>query len=100
MKRLKYSLFIRLGLIWAEGTAALDKGIFTDKWGLYEPHVMNDLYKRLTLALDSNDPYVPFDALSTLIGPRGATFFCRDRLSFLYRPAETGSSSNAMDIDS
>jgi hypothetical protein len=100
MKGLKPGFFIRLGIIWGKDCAASTSGIFGDKWGCFKPDVIKDMYKRLTSALDSNDPYVPFDALSVLIGSRGATFFCRDRLSFLYRPSESGSSSQDMDVDS
>jgi hypothetical protein len=84
-KGLKQGLFVRLGLLWAKDTAGLDKGIFADRWGCYEPPVLINLHDRLISALDSNDPYVPFEALSILIGPKGATFFCKDILSFHYK---------------
>jgi len=84
-KGITYPNLIRLGVLWGKGTGAFEKGIFGQAWGCHPPHHIDLLYSTLVSKLDRKDAFVPFDALSVLIGEKNADLFCR-RFHFSYRP--------------
>jgi hypothetical protein len=98
-KGITHGLLVRLGILWGEGTAALEKGSFGKSWGCHHPTILHETYRRLRLALMSNDIHAPFDALSILIGPRNSRIFCRDHLALYYRPSSPLPSSASYDSD-
>jgi hypothetical protein len=86
VKGVSYSTLIRLGVLWGKGLGACDKGTFGKTWGCHHPKIISTMYHNLKSILDSNDPYVPYDTLSFLIGEKGATFFSTKDIPFDCRP--------------
>lgn len=90
-----YTNLIRLRLAWGKEKGAYDKGRFGKGWGCYKLEYINRLYKALRKILGQNvkeNPYVPFDALSLLIGDKNARAFCKSKVGYSYRPPHVSAS--------
>ena len=93
VKGMTYQTLVRLGLLWAEGPGAYDRGNFkgyynpkdrTSGWGLKEPHEIQDLHDRLCEKLRA-EPFGPFDALVLLVGDKNAREFIKERSEIIPR---------------
>jgi len=99
-KGVTYTNLIRLRLLWGDGTGAYDKGRFQASWGCHGDEYIGRLYERLRKILGKNakeNPYVPFDALSLLIGDKNARAFCKNKLGLSYRPPHVPASTPETD---